>query len=367
MENLTHLAFKSEQSLGRSLDVVYDRDGQLYFLDPFILDLYKIQNSKALRRLKGKTQVISRRQSTNIRDRLVHSLEVQMLATLTGSHLGLNVPLLQAAGLGHDIGHVPFGHLGEDFLNADDKLAGKFHHARFAIFVAEMVERQGDGLNLSYETLKAIAEHSRGNGRMTTKGEVLENDVVMLCDKIAYTFSDYNDALRVGWQFPPNTDMISLGNNQTDRINSCLRAMWKESLSKGFISFKESVQAEAFTKVRAHMYEHVYFKINDDFERQELGNILGQVYDYFYDYFGNTRSACLAIALSSEADIHQLYAILNKGGSAVAKHAMHDKKNFAISETIDRIPMLATLNFTDSSKFLSESWFKRAPKVKSWQ
>lgn len=367
MENLSHLAFKSEHSLGRNLEIAQDRDRSFYFLDPFVLDLYKIQNSKALRRLKGKTQVISRQQNTNIRDRLIHSLEVQTLSLLTGHYLGLNVPLLQAAGLGHDLGHVPFGHLGEDFLNTPDKLDGKFHHARFAVFVTEMVERQGDGLNLSYETLKAIAEHSRGNGHFTIKGEVLENDVIMLCDKIAYTFSDFNDANRIGWQFPTISEMSELGRNQTERVDRCLHAMWQESLDQGKISFSQSREAQAFAKVRAHMYENVYLKMNDDYERNDLWSVLETVYDYFYNYFADTRAACLAIALSSETDISQVYSALDEGGSALATQIMQDKRNFSIAEVIDRIPSLAQLDFTNSSKYLYPEIFRSLQKDKAWQ
>src|SRR5680860_856403 len=105
MENLTHLAFKSQNTLGRALASEYDRDCDLYFMDPFMLDLLKIQYSKALRRLKGKTQVISGLGNVNIRDRMIHSFEVSAASMQSGTRLGLNILLLQASALGHDLGH----------------------------------------------------------------------------------------------------------------------------------------------------------------------------------------------------------------------------------------------------------------------
>jgi len=363
MKNLSHLAFKSQNTLGRALSVACDRDRSLYFMDPFLLDFIKIQYSKSLRRLKGKTQVISGLGNVNIRDRMSHSFEVSSAAIQSGARLILNIPLLQASALAHDLGHVPFGHLGEHFIA--EKLGEKFRHEKFAIFVLEMVERDGRGLNLSYETLQAIYNHSRGGGLMTVKnGGVLEDDVVMICDKLAYLFSDYNDICRIGYNdFILPDEMVKLGKNQTERLNKCLQAFWKESLEKGMISFTESQEAKWFKVVRDFMYQEVYYKMNLLEDRILIKTILNQVYLYFFDYFGDSRQAALAIALSSESDVYDLGVLLQGHGSKVIDEKIKDTKTFSIAELMPNIPGWAELNFCNPEKFLDKQNFGKISKA----
>jgi len=363
MKNLAHLAFKSQNTFGRALLQGFDRDRELSFMDPFLLDTVKIQYSKSLRRLKDKTQVISGLSNVNIRDRMIHSFEVSAASIQSGARLGLNIPLLQASAMGHDLGHVPFGHLGERFLT--EKLGEKFRHEKFAIFVLEMVERDGKGLNLSYETLQAIANHSRGGGKMTTlNGDVLEDDVVMICDKLSYLFSDYNDIQRIGYNgFILPDEMIKLGSTQTERLNSCLQAFWKESLQKQIISFDDSDEAKWFKIVRDFMYDEVYYKMDRLEDRAHMKNTLNKVYSYFKGYFGDDRQAVLAIALSSEADIYALGVLLEQYGSLIVDRHVVDTKTFSIAELLPSISGWAELDFCDPSRFMDKQNFGKVSKL----
>lgn len=363
MENLSHLAFKSQDSLGRSLLPGFDRDRELSFMDPFLLDTVKIQYSKSLRRLKDKTQVISGLGNVNIRDRMIHSFEVMSASVQSGARLGLNIQLLQASALGHDLGHVPFGHLGERFIG--EKLGEKFRHEKFAIFVLEMVERDGVGLNLSYETLQAIANHSRGGGKMITKnGEVLEDDVVMICDKLSYLFSDYNDICRIGYNsFTLPDEMLKLGSSQTERLTNCLQAFWKESLEKQTISFDESNEAQWFQKVRDFMYEEVYYKMDRLEDRAKMKDILNRVYSFFCGYFGDSREAALALALSSEADVYALASLLGQYGVTIVNSRVVDTKTFSIAELLPNIPVWAKLNFCNPNIFMDQHNFGKISKL----
>jgi dGTPase len=363
MKNLAHLSFKSENTLGRFLPVKEDRDRNLYFMDPYLLDQNKILCSKAIRRLKDKTQVLSGLGNVYIRDRLVHSFEVMALAVQSGARLGLNINLLQAGSLGHDIWHVPFGHLGERFLTS--KLGEKFRHEKFAIFGYEVIERNGAGLNLSYETLQAIKNHSRGSGKMVTlDGDVLEDDVIMICDKLAYVFSDFNDISRINYgNFVAPKEMFSLGSGQAERLNSCLQAFWRESLKKGKISFCDSDEAKKFMVVRDFMYEEVYHKIDQLEDRVRMNDILEKVYSYFLSYFNDERSAVLAIAISSENDIYALNGLLENYGKVVVDNRIKEPKNFSIGEVMHRIPNLAKFDFCNPSKYMDKNNFGKFSKM----
>ncbi len=363
MRNLSHLAFKSENTLGRALPQELDRDTDSYFMPPFALDLLKILYSKVWRRLPRKTQVISGLNNVNIRDRMVHSSEVAAAAMQSGHYLGLNVPLLQTSALGHDLGHVPFGHLGERFIA--EKLGESFRHEKFVIFVLEMVEREGMGLNLSYETLKTIRNHSRGSGLMVnSNSNILEDDVIMFCDKFSYIFSDYNDIQRIGYNgFTIPNEMIRLGANQTERLNNCLRALWKESVEKETISFEDSDEAKRFKVVRNFMYTDVYCKMDQLEDRLYMKAILERAYSFFQSHFGNSRQAALALALMSERDLYVIDSLLTSYGVKVVSDKIVDVKTFSIAELLPRIPKLAGFNFCNSDIFLAKENFGKISKA----
>jgi len=210
-DGLAHKAFRSETSRGR-LNSAKDDDYMYYgVLDPFEMDVQKILESKAIRRLKDKTQVFCFPENPHVRTRLSHTFQVVSVSTLIARILGLNVHLCQAIAWGHDIGHTPYGHMGEEFIA---RMTGKdFRHEIFGMVIAQRIERMGKGLNLSFETLEGMGNHSRGDGSLTINPNLpLEYTAVMYADKIVYTFSDIKDGLRNGYlqenHLPPHLDKL---------------------------------------------------------------------------------------------------------------------------------------------------------------
>lgn len=358
--NLAHLAFKSEDTFGRALPQEMDRDFSLYdFLDPFDIDKIKLGYSKSLRRLSGKTQVISGHKNVHIRDRLIHSMEVLALSEQIGHKLKLNVPLLRASALGHDFGHVILGHLGETFIA--ERLKDDFRHEKFVVFVLEMIERDGQGLNLSYEVLHAIRNHSRGSGRMIKNGKVLEDDLLMYCDKLSYIFSDYNDIQRIslpGLTVPD--EFNKLGNNQTERLYRCAKALCSESLEKQIVSFEDSEGARDFAKIRNLMYEEVYHKLN----REHLKVMLNRIFDFFERSYKDSRMSALAMALMSEEGAYVLNDMIGGFGDKWIWGKLKDEAKFAIAEFLPSIPKWAEMDFCNPDRFLDKQNFGKVPKEK---
>ena len=159
--------------------------------DPFKEDFVRIIQSKAYRRLPYKTQVISLPDCVHVRTRAIHTNEVIGISSRIADRLGLNLSLCEAIAAGHDIGHTPYGHAGEEVLS---KFGVKpFNHALNGVLIAQHIERNGMGLNLCHETLEGMLNHSRGAGKLAiVNSKPAEYSVVMFSDKIAYTFSDLN-------------------------------------------------------------------------------------------------------------------------------------------------------------------------------
>lgn len=276
---LRHSAFRSEKSRGR---INRSRDNELVtqFLgvDPFDEDAAKIANSKAFRRLQDKTQVYTSSKNPYVRNRLSHTMEVESIAVSLAAMLGLNVSLVRAIARGHDIGHVPFGHEGERVI---EKLSGKpFKHATFSTIVAQRIEHKGRGLNLCFETLQGITRHSLGKENPeATNGYPLEYILVAIADKLAYVFSDLNDALREKTisqrDIPRRMDVF--GKNQRDRVMICQLAIVKEALVNGTVTFGDSYILKTFLELREWMFENVYIKLR----QEELVRKFTQVCSYF--------------------------------------------------------------------------------------
>jgi len=233
-------------------------------------DCAKITNSKAFRRLAYKTQVFTQPINPHVRTRSSHTHEVAAISEVLADFLGLNSDLCRAIGSGHDIGHVPFGHAGEEVISKIAEENGdkrKFNHAVYGVVIAQKIERgDGKGLNLTYQTLEGMLHHSRKGHQLAVNPNFpLEYAVVMYSDKLAYVFADIHDAERMERlkrsDFPKD---INFDFNQNHRIltNKCLNALIEESAQAGKISFKHSDTAQNFLALRAWMYENVYHKID---------------------------------------------------------------------------------------------------------
>ena len=274
---LHNWAFQDENSLGRRRQL--DRDRIMFaYMNPFALDTWKIKNSKAYRRLKDKTQVLAHARNSHIRTRADHTNETVENAKMMATVLGLNVGLVEAIATGHDIGHTPFGHIGEVVLS---HLGGKeLKHEKHGVFVAQYIERKGKGLNLTYETLLGIAMHSRGGGALRQDEKIInEIALVMYADKLSYLFSDYNDVRRHGllphdFKYRP---IEELGSNQTERVQMVMAAIIEESARKGRVVFSEGEVYERFEDARKFMWQNVYGRIDWDSHANQLRDIYGIV------------------------------------------------------------------------------------------
>jgi dGTPase len=239
-------------------------------------DRDRILHSKAFRRLKDKTQVFLAPQGDHYRTRLTHTLEVSQTARTIAKALSLNEDLVEAIALGHDLGHTPFGHAGEDALNQACPLG--FAHYKQSVRVVERLEKGGVGLNLSWEVRDGIRNH-----RTSGKPATLEGQVVRLCDKIAYIHHDMDDAKRagiIGEDHVPITIRVVLGGSTRERLNSLIHDIIIQSYDKNCITMSEEVR-EAMGALRELMFTEVYRSPIAKREEIKAKRMLTELYEYY--------------------------------------------------------------------------------------
>ena len=251
-------------------------------------DRDRVIHTKAFRRLAGKTQVFLAPVGDHYRTRMTHTLEVTQVGRTIARALGLNEMLVEAIGMGHDLGHTPFGHAGERHLRK--LIPGGFHHVRQSLRVVEKLARHGRGLNLHEEVLDGIAKHSKGRGRLITDNKAtlamtLEGQVLRLADIIAYVNHDFDDACRAGLmqpdELPKEIDSI-LGSRGPERleclIKDVIQATREAELERVVMSEAVCAALEAFRDV---LYERVYLTetLVTSFDR--TGRILEFLWEYF--------------------------------------------------------------------------------------
>ena len=216
-------------------------------------DIDKIVHSKAFRRLMHKTQVFLRPEGDHYRTRMTHTIEVSRIAGTVTRALGLNEDLAEAIAMGHDLGHTPFGHAGEVALSKC--LGVPFRHNEQSLRVVDYLERDGEGLNLTYETRMGILGHT---GAYIP--ETLEGQIVRHCDQIAYVNHDIDDAVRAGIltadDIPKDVADV-LGEHHTKRINTLVCDLIRTSTEAGEIVFSDRVH-QALQDLRSFMFERVY-------------------------------------------------------------------------------------------------------------
>lgn len=243
-------------------------------------DRDRIIHSKAFRRLMHKTQAFISPEGDHYRTRLTHTLEVSQIARTISRSLNLNEDLTEAIALGHDLGHTPFGHLGEDDLAR--VVPGGFHHNVQSVRVVEKIEKNGDGLNLTYEVLDGILNH-RGAGSPST----LEGKIVQISDKIAYINHDIDDALRAGiltYDMLPQECVEVLGSTHKARIDFLIRDIIKNSIDKDDIVMTKEVRTSMYN-LRGFMFDNVYNSGMLYEERKKFGRFLSILYSYYIDNF----------------------------------------------------------------------------------
>ena len=242
----------------------------------FQRDTDRIVHCKAFRRLKHKTQVFLQPQGDHYRTRMTHTLEVARVARTIARGLGLNEDLVEAAALGHDLGHTPFGHAGERLLN--EIVPGGFRHYEQSLRVADRLENEGEGLNLTYEVRRGILCHSGGE-----QAETLEGRVVRIADKIAYLSADIDDALRGGVIYPldiPAEVGQELGVSHSQRLNTLITDIIETSRGKGDI-LQSPGKKEAMALLREFMFRSVYLNPIAKGEEGKAQEMIRQLFAYY--------------------------------------------------------------------------------------
>jgi dGTPase len=245
---------------------------------PFQRDRDRIVHSKAFRRLKHKTQVFISPQGDHFRTRLTHTLETCCIARTAARALALNEDLTEAIGLGHDLGHPPFGHIGEAVLDRRlrERFGRGFRHNEHSLRVVDRLERDGAGLNLTEPVRDGILRHS-GDERPAT----LEGRIVRLVDRIAYINHDIDDAVRAGVLRAdelPRDEVATLGETGSERIDALVRDLVAHSAEAGDVVQGEEV-GEAMARLRAFMFERVYLGAEVRAEHARIEEIVSALFD----------------------------------------------------------------------------------------
>ena len=240
----------------------------------FQRDRDRIIHCKAFRRLKQKTQVFLSPEGDHYRTRLTHTLEVSQIARTIARALRLNEDLTEAIALAHDLGHTPFGHAGERALNR--LCPGGFKHYEQSVRVVTKLEKDGSGLNLTWEVLNGIVTHTKGIWAATPEGRI-----VRMADQIAYVNHDIEDAVRAGVldaaTLPKDCTAV-LGQTKSARITTMINSILTHSEEDVRMGTEEY---EAFLALRDFMYATVYVDKNAKREEQKVDKLIAELYEYY--------------------------------------------------------------------------------------
>ncbi len=238
-------------------------------------DRDRIIHSKSFRRLKQKTQVFIAPEGDHFRTRMTHTLEVAQISRTVARALLLNEDLTEAISLGHDLGHTPFGHCGERALQ---ELMPAFSHNRQSLRVVDVLEKDGMGLNLSWEVRNGILHHCGD-----TLPETLEGQIVRICDRVAYINHDIDDAIRAGIINPSRLPVASaklLGRTHSQRIGSMVRDIIEVSRDQDRIAMSDAVQ-EATDELRSFLFCNVYCRPEAKEDEEKLHVLVKDLYQYY--------------------------------------------------------------------------------------
>ena len=242
----------------------------------FQRDIDRVIHCKSFRRLKHKTQVFLQPEGDHYRTRMTHTLEVSRIARTMARALRLNEDLTEAAALGHDLGHTPFGHAGERALSR--VVAGGFRHYEQSLRVVDRLENDGAGLNLCYEVRRGILCHTTGE-----KAETLEGQLVRFADKIAYINHDIDDAMRGGIIYPTDIPVHlseTLGFTHGERIDTLTMDIIENSQDGDEIRQSEPI-AKAMAELKEFMFRSVYFNPLAKGEEGKAEDMICLLFDYY--------------------------------------------------------------------------------------
>jgi dGTPase len=248
---------------------------------PFQRDRDRIVHTKAFRRLKHKTQVFVAPRGDHYRTRLTHTLEVTQVSRTVARALALNEDLVEAIGLGHDLGHPPFGHVGEDALDRclNERFGARFLHHEHSLRVVDVLERDGQGLNLTEPVRDGIISHS---GR-APEPATLEGRIVRLVDRVAYINHDIDDAVRAGVLDAADLPIAAieiLGDTGPHRIDRLVHDLVETSEAAGDIVQGQTV-GEAMDALRTFMFEHVYLGPVATREHAKIHGVISTLFEHY--------------------------------------------------------------------------------------
>jgi dGTPase len=276
---LSPLAVRSYDTRGRG----YDEEDECRLRTPFQRDRDRIVHSKAFRRLKHKTQVFIDPKGDHYRTRLTHTLETAGISRTVARALRLNEDLTEAIALGHDLGHPPFGHTGEEVLDEIlyERFGRRFRHNEQSLRVVELLERDGRGLNLTAEVCDGILHHTGPSEPGT-----LEGKIVRVVDRVAYINHDIDDALRAGLLVHdelPLEDIELLGDRGSRRIDTLVHDLVEASSAAGDIVQSGEI-GHAMLNLRSFMFERVYLGPAADEQRTTAAETLRRIFDLLLEH-----------------------------------------------------------------------------------
>jgi dGTPase len=250
---------------------------------PFQRDRDRIVHAKAFRRLKHKTQVFIAPEGDHYRTRLTHTIETCCIARTVARALGLNEDLTEGIGLGHDLGHPPFGHIGEEALDEALREQGQpgFRHNEQSLRVVDVLERNGRGLNLTEQVRDGILNHT-GSAKPATP----EGRIVRLVDRVAYINHDIDDAVRAGIlaeEDLPADEIGLLGSTGAARIDALVRDIVETSRREGDIAQSDEVGG-AMLRLRKFMFDRVYLGAEARSEHERVHRTLRGLFDYYLEH-----------------------------------------------------------------------------------
>ncbi len=306
---IKELLFKKESELSPFALKSYDSKGRKVYEEPcpfrtdFKRDRDRILHSKAFRRLKRKTQVFFAPKNDHLRTRLTHTLEVSQIARTIASILNLNEDLTEAIALGHDLGHTPFGHSGEDALNS--VCTGGFKHNVHSVRVIEVIEK----LNLCEETLDGILHHT---GKVLPK--TLEGQAVRISDRVAYISHDIEDSIRaevMTREDIPKQYRDYFGDTKNSMLRKIISDIYKTSKDKPQVMMSKECE-ENLNALRNWMFEHVYHSDKTKGDEKNIKEMVVKLYNYYKEKMGEQEAIDYVAGMSDEYALEEYKKIYKK-------------------------------------------------------
>ncbi|HEX2293623.1 MAG TPA: deoxyguanosinetriphosphate triphosphohydrolase [Gaiellaceae bacterium] len=249
---------------------------------PFQRDRDRIVHSKAFRRLRNKTQVFIDPSGDHFRTRITHTIETTGISRGVARALRLNEDLVEAIGLGHDLGHTPFGHTGEEALDEQlrERFGRRFRHNEHSLRIVDVLEKDGRGLNLTEEVRDGIVNHTG-----PTEPATLEGRIVRIVDRVAYINHDIDDAVRAGVLDEselPRAEIDLLGETGSRRIDALVHDLVETSQAEGDIRQSDEV-GSAMQALRSFMFERVYLGPHTQAEHERARAVVARVFTHLAD------------------------------------------------------------------------------------